>query len=656
MSKSERKDSSKNVLGIFLASGVFVLSSAISYFYYNNNISYYNHQLDSIDKTALHLEKIDNTVNKIYNLNDSDFTELQLQQLLVDVNLKKYNLSPQINNSWEANKKLISEILLEKNNLLDLKNNIEKSNLNYESLIDNIISLQKNLLTYNNYKYNKIGQDLLIIANSLSNIDKQLYGDNNISIENNYLLIKNLKTINFYLNVLLTGSNLLEIAPITNSKTIDLIKTTQLSFYPYTNLINKINENLEPLKKVKNYSKKLSDNISVIEKNLEKVDKEINEKITNLDYVYYIMLVSFLGLIICLLLLTKRFYSNRNIYTNYKEVNDKYQNNKVAVKNLVYALEPLKSSDLTKEIKITDKFLENIAKIFDSTRRTLVDIIKGLLHESNKIHTTSNEINTLSRSILNDFNNQKNVISNSIDQFTQITSSLEDISQNTYFTAEDAKQSVSLATNGLNTVNQSIEKMNEIRNNIQESSKRIKKLGESAQGVVEVTSVIRGITKEINLLAFNAAIEAATANSKGNSFSVMANEVQRLALLSSTASKDIDNKIKEILEDAGQAVSAMEETTQQIVDGTVLNEQAVKILNNLSTFSEKISENVSSIADKIDEKSDEMVELSVVFRDIQKMNNDNTIKVNQSREKLNNIQQSAENLTELVSRFKINNY
>ena len=154
----------------------------------------------------------------------------------------------------------------------------------------------------------------------------------------------------------------------------------------------------------------------------------------------------------------------------------------------------------------------------------------------------------------------------------EMAASIDNVSKNSTESAEVAQRSVQIAANGAEIVRQTIAGMDSIRDQIQETSKRIKRLGESSQEIGSIVELINDIAEQTNILALNAAIQAASAGEAGRGFAVVADEVQRLAERASGATKRIETLVQTIQSDTNEAVSSMEQTTSEVVSGARLAE------------------------------------------------------------------------------------
>ncbi len=159
-----------------------------------------------------------------------------------------------------------------------------------------------------------------------------------------------------------------------------------------------------------------------------------------------------------------------------------------------------------------------------------------------------------------------------------------------------AQRSVVIAAEGAGVVRETIQGMDQIRDQIQETSKRIKRLGESSQEIGSIVELINDISEQTNILALNAAVQAAAAGETGRGFAVVADEVQRLAERTSGATRRIEGLIQAIQADTNEAVSSMEQTTAEVVSGARLAEDAGTALTEIERVSNALNDLIKNIS------------------------------------------------------------
>jgi len=216
-----------------------------------------------------------------------------------------------------------------------------------------------------------------------------------------------------------------------------------------------------------------------------------------------------------------------------------------------------------------------------------------------------------------------------------------------------AQRSLQAATQGANAVQNTISGMNEIRTQIQETSKRIKRLGESSQEISEIVELISDITEQTNILALNAAIQAASAGEAGRGFTVVAEEVQRLAERSSEATKQISGIVKTIQMDTNSAVVAMERSTEGVVDGAKLSDAAGKALSEIGSVTTSLAALIDSISKATETQTNSATTVTRNMQLIQNITSQTTEGTKLTAESVGQLSALAEELRQSVAGFKL---
>jgi len=235
----------------------------------------------------------------------------------------------------------------------------------------------------------------------------------------------------------------------------------------------------------------------------------------------------------------------------------------------------------------------------------------------------------------------------------QMAGRINNVSAQAQETAQVARQSLAAAESGLQAVQNTIGGMNSIRDQIQETSKRIKRLGESSQEIGEITELISDITEQTNVLALNAAIQAASAGEAGRGFSVVAEEVQRLAERSADATRQIAALVKTIQTDTQDAVGAMERSTQGVVEGTRLSDAAGTALGEIDKITRQLTDLVASISQQSLSEAQSANVVAANIQHIFAVTEQTGEGTRSTAQMVRELSRTAEELKQSVSRFKI---
>ena len=333
-----------------------------------------------------------------------------------------------------------------------------------------------------------------------------------------------------------------------------------------------------------------------------------------------------------------------------KRVNDA---NQAAILRLMNELQAVAEGDLTQQATVTEDITGAIADSVNYTveeLRTLVSQVQGTV---GRVTDTTQQVEATSTELLAASSEQLREIRDTGESVLQMAGRINDVSGQAQETAAVARQSLEAAESGLRAVQNTIGGMNSIRDQIQETSKRIKRLGESSQEIGEITELISDITEQTNVLALNAAIQAASAGEAGRGFSVVAEEVQRLAERSGDATRQIAALVKTIQTDTQDAVGAMERSTQGVVEGTRLSDAAGTALGEIDRVSRQLAELIANISNQA---LSEARSANVVAANIQhifavtEQTGDGT---RSTAQMVRELSRTAEELKQSVARFKI---
>jgi twitching motility protein PilJ len=276
-----------------------------------------------------------------------------------------------------------------------------------------------------------------------------------------------------------------------------------------------------------------------------------------------------------------------------KRVNDA---NQVAILRLMNELQAVAEGDLTQQATVTEDITGAIADSVNYTVEELRNLVSQVQLTVHRVADITERVDSTSTELLAASDEQLREIRETGDAVLRMAQRINEVSGQAQQSAQVARQSLQAAESGLTAVQNSIGGMNAIRDQIQETSKRIKRLGESSQEIGEITELISDITEQTNVLALNAAIQAASSGEAGRGFSVVAEEVQRLAERSADATRQIAALVKAIQTDTQDAVAAMARSTEGVVQGARLSDTAGGALHNIDRVTRQLAELIETIS------------------------------------------------------------
>ncbi|MFN4340571.1 MAG: methyl-accepting chemotaxis protein [Azonexus sp.] len=289
----------------------------------------------------------------------------------------------------------------------------------------------------------------------------------------------------------------------------------------------------------------------------------------------------------------------------------------------------------------------------DGMTAALRRIVSEINRDANILVDNAQHIATASDEVAKAAEHQSDATSAMAAAIEELTVSSNHISDSARETSADSRQAMQLSTQGTERVSQAAQAIQQVSTTVSSVADRIRTLESRAEQISSIANVIKDIAGQTNLLALNAAIEAARAGEQGRGFAVVADEVRKLAERTSSATTEIEQMIVAIQADTGGAVEAMNAALPEVEQGVQLAESATESLRAIEAGAHRTLERVGEVADATQEQSAASTSIAQRVEQIANMVEETTATIRGTTETAHQLEEIANNLKGLIGRFRV---
>ncbi|MDD5008229.1 MAG: methyl-accepting chemotaxis protein [Syntrophorhabdaceae bacterium] len=324
------------------------------------------------------------------------------------------------------------------------------------------------------------------------------------------------------------------------------------------------------------------------------------------------------------------------------------------IKGSVWAAKRMAGGDLTLEFKRSrkDEFGDEMEGVKEMIAKWRI-VIKGVKDAATSISTASHELSASAEQMSKGSGDQAGRVTQVATATDEMSQTVGEIAHNTQSIATSAEDTVKVAKDGEVIVGQSVQEVREIAQRIDESAQSIRTLGERSTQIGEIVNVINDIADQTNLLALNAAIEAARAGEQGRGFAVVADEVRKLAERTANSTSEIGNMISAIQGDVERAVTLMNDVTKKVEAGVELSGRAGESLHVIVQSVDGLLEMVRQIASATEEMSATSMEISSDIVQIASSSRETSVSSEQTAKASIELSKLSLDLEAMVNQFKV---
>ncbi len=559
---------------------------------------------------------------------------------------------------WERTERNSGTLLREQKNLVGLGGAVAKVNGSNPLLLDLAEQVQALKLQSgaSPREISAAGQLVMLTQRMAKNANALLAGET-IDPEVAFLLGKDTNEFRGTMVALQQGSDAMRLPAPKNPDTAAKLIELGDAFQIYRDSVSSILGNMQRLVSAKNAAFAVFNDSEKLLGASERLANELEADLAQSKTIYVIAaVVAMMAVVLALMAFT--FVGDERLRRESAETDEaraKRQNdqNQEAILRLMNEMQGFAEGDLTVRATVTEDITGAIADSVNFAIEELRELVGRINNAATQVSSASESAQQTTTQLIAAAERQSQEIRTTGSQVLGMARAINEVSASAAESARVARSSLSAAEKGQSAVQSAIAGMNEIRDGIQETAKRIKRLGESSQEIGEIVELITDITEQTNVLALNAAIQAASAGEAGRGFTVVAEEVQRLAERSAEATKQIGAIVKTIQTDTHDAVSAMEKSTQGVVEGARLSDAAGQALAEIGEVSRRLATLIETISKTTQGQAKAAGAVAVSMRNILGITEQATEGTKRTAASVGELATLARDLKSSVANFKV---
>ena len=312
------------------------------------------------------------------------------------------------------------------------------------------------------------------------------------------------------------------------------------------------------------------------------------------------------------------------------------------------------SGDLSQRVQVegSDEPAE-LLKALAAMRDSLSDTIEGISNASSQLASASEELNAVTEDSARGLRQQNNELEQAATAVNEMTAAVEEVARNAASTSDASRETDEHSRNGQDQVRQTVSSINALTNDLTETAENVESLAAEVNSITQMLDVIRAVAEQTNLLALNAAIEAARAGEQGRGFAVVADEVRALAHRTQQSTTEIEQMIGSVQKGAGNAVQAMQGSTSMAATTLRLAQAAGEALEGVTRAVSSINERNLVIASASGEQVQVAREVDRNLVNIRDLSTQSAAGAEQTNSASQELSRLAVQLRDLVARFRL---